>query len=226
MGILYLVSTPIGNLKDISPRVLETLRNSSLILCEDTRRTGLLLKNLGINKPLLSYFEHNEINRIPEVIQKLKEGNDISMVSDAGTPTISDPGYKLVRNCISEKLNVQAIPGPSAILNALAASGLPTDRFLFLGFLSHKEVQKQKLISDLITRFSNFPTTFICFESPHRLQKTLQLLKEVYPKAQVVVARELTKVHEEFTRGTPDEVLIYFNSKPPKGEITLIFRFS
>lgn len=225
MPTLYLVATPIGNLNDLSPRALSTLKSVDLILCEDTRRTGLLLNNLGIAKPLLSYFEHNEAQRIPEIVRSLLAGKSAALVSDAGTPTISDPGYKLVRECLANGLNVISVPGPSAILAALSVSGLPTDRFIYLGFLSHKESQKKNLFSDLMIRFVGYPTTFICFESPYRLQKTLRLLCDLSPECRVVVARELTKIHEEFIRLTAKEALEHFTAITPKGEITLLFRF-
>ncbi|MEK7611352.1 MAG: 16S rRNA (cytidine(1402)-2'-O)-methyltransferase [Patescibacteria group bacterium] len=226
MPTLYLIATPIGNLNDLSPRAISTLKSVDLILCEDTRRTGLLLNNLGINKPLLSYFEHNEVQRIPEIVRSLLAGKSAALVSDAGTPTISDPGYKLVRECLANNFNVISIPGPSAILTALAASGFPTDRFCYLGFLSHKESQKNNLFSDLLIRFAGFPTTFICFESPYRLQKTLRLLSELSPECRVVVARELTKIHEEFIRLTAKDALDHFTANEPRGEITLLFRFA
>lgn len=226
MPTLYLIATPIGNLNDLSPRALATLKSTDIILCEDTRRTGLLLNKLGLSKSLISYFEHNEVQRIPEIINSLNTGKSVALVSDAGTPTISDPGYKLVRECLKNNIKVISIPGPSAIITSLTSSGFPTDRFCYLGFLSHKESQKKNLFSDLISRFFEFPTTFICFESPYRLIKTLKLLTELSPECKVVVARELTKIHEEFIRLPAKEAVEYFTSKPPKGEITLLFRLN
>lgn len=224
-GTLFLVATPIGNLKDITQRALETLQSVDLVLAEDTRKSGLLLKHYQIQKPLLSYFEHNELRRLPEVLQKLQEGKNVALISSAGTPTISDPGYKLVRECLSAGIGVASIPGPSALISALVSSGLPTDRFLFLGFLPRKEGQLKNLLEKLKEGFNDFPVTFVAFESPYRLVQTLQFIKEVTPSAQVTVCRELTKIHEEIQRGSLEEVLTHFSAHPPKGEITLVFRF-
>lgn len=223
-GTLFLVATPIGNLKDITQRALQTLQQVGLILAEDTRKSGLLLKHYDIQKPLLAYFEHNELRRIPEVIQKLKEGKNIALISNAGTPTISDPGYKLIRTCLSMGISVVSIPGPSAIISALISSGLPTDRFLFLGFLPRKEGQLKNLLEKLKEKSTDFPITFVAFESPYRLLKTLNTIKEVVPQAQVAVCRELTKIHEEVQHGSVEAVLTYFITHSPKGEITLVFR--
>lgn len=218
-----MVATPIGNLKDLTQRALETLGWVDLVLAEDTRKSGLLLQHFNIKKPLLSYFEHNEVQRIPEIIKMLNDGKNVALVSNAGTPTISDPGYKLVRECLSAKINIASIPGPSAIINALVSSGLPTDRFLFLGFLPRKEGQLKNFLEKLKEKFGDFPTTFVAFESPYRLLKTLNNLKENFPQAQIAVCRELTKVHEEIQRGSVEEVLNHFSTHPPKGEIVIVF---
>ncbi len=223
MGTLFLVSSPIGNLRDLSFRAVETLAEVDLVLAEDTRKTGLLLKHLNLSKPQLSYFEYNETERIPEIIVRLKNQEKIALISNAGTPTVSDPGYKLVRECIANKLPVVSIPGPSAIITALTASGLPTDRFLYLGFLPRKENQKRTYLTNLLKSFADFPMTFIVFESPFRLCQTLEIIAELLPTASVAVAREMTKIHEEYIRGNVTEVLVHFREKAPKGEITLVF---
>lgn len=224
MGTLFLVSSPIGNLRDLSFRAVETLAEVDLVLAEDTRKTGLLLKHLNITKPQLSYFEYNEAERIPEIIVRLKNQEKIALLSNAGTPTVSDPGYKLVRECLANKLPVVSIPGPSAIITALTASGLPTDRFLYLGFLPRKENQKRTYLTNLLKSFADFPTTFVAFESPFRLYQTLEIIAQLSPTASVAVAREMTKIHEEYIRGNVAEVLAHFREKAPKGEITLVFR--
>lgn len=224
-GTLFLVATPIGNLKDITQRALEALQQADLILAEDTRKSGLLLKHYDIKKPLLSYFEHNERRRIPEVLQKLQGDKNVALISNAGTPTISDPGYKLVRECLSAGISVISVPGPSAIISALISSGLPTDRFLFLGFLPRKEGQLKNLLEKLKEKFNDFPVTFVAFESPYRLTKTLSAIKETAPQTQVAVCRELTKVHEGVQRGSVEEVLNHFSTHSPKGEVTFVFRF-
>jgi 16S rRNA (cytidine1402-2'-O)-methyltransferase len=220
---LYLVSTPIGNLKDITQRALEILSMVEIVACEDTRKTGLLLQKFNIqNKPqLLSYYEENEQKRIPEIVRYLKEGKNIALVSNAGTPTISDPGYKLVRECINQNITIESIPGPSAILTALTSSGLPTDKFLFLGFLPKKEGKRLKLLKD----YSLLPTpyTLIFFESPFRLLKTLKELKETFGDIEIVICRELTKVFEEIRREKISTSINRFIEVRPKGEFTILF---
>jgi len=217
---LYLVSTPIGNLKDITLRAIKVLSQVNIIACEDTRKTGLLLQKLEIkNKPLLlSYYEENEQGRIPQIINYLKEGKSVALVSNAGTPTISDPGYKLVRECLNEGILVESLPGPSSVLTALTVSGLPTDKFLFLGFLPKKEGKRKSILESLPKK-----TTIIFFESPFRLLKTLKELKEIFSDINIVICRELTKVFEEVRREKISQALVYFEKNQPKGEFTLLF---
>ena len=217
---LYLVSTPIGNLKDITLRAIEVLSSVDVIACEDTRKTGLMLQKLNIvNKPqLLSYYEENEQGRIPQIVNFLKEGKNVVLVSNAGTPTISDPGYKLVRECLNQRIQVEPIPGASSVLTALTVSGLPTDRFLFLGFLSKKEGKRKKILENLPLK-----TTIIFFESPFRLLKTLNKLKNIFGDIDIVICRELTKIYEEIRREKISQSISYFEKTKPKGEFTLCF---
>lgn len=243
MGKLYLVSTPIGNLEDITQRAQRILSEVDIIACEDTRKTGLLLKRLKEVQPptrsdlppgqtwlgsqkLISYYEENELQRIPEIIQLLTEGKNVALVSNAGTPTISDPGFKLVRECVNQEITVEAIPGASAVLAALVSSGLPTDKFLFLGYLPKKQGKKGKLLESLkaTQQFSNL--TIIFYESPYRLLKTLSDLKEVFGDIPIVICRELTKIHEEVRRETVSEAIAHFEKTKPVGEFTLLFNLS
>lgn len=223
-GTLYIVATPIGNLQDISKRAEETLKNASAILCEDTRRTGILLKTLGIEfKKLVSYYEENELQRIPEVISFLKEGGDIALVSDAGTPTISDPGFKLVRECIKEGIKVESIPGPTAFVSALVSSGLPTDKFLFLGYPPAKPGHRKDFFEKVLSLLKIIKQTVIIYEAPHKLLTTLEDMKGVFGDIQVVVARELTKVHEEVRRESISEAIEHFKKTQPRGEFVILF---
>ena len=223
MGTLYLVTTPIGNMKDITLRAIEVLSHVDMIACEDTRKTGLLLQKLKItHKPeLISYYEENEQKRIPEIIKYLKEGKSVALVSNAGTPTISDPGYKLVRECINENIPVASIPGPSSVLTALTSSGLPTDKFLFLGFLPKKKGKRKQILESLPKK-----TTIIFFESPFRLLKTLRELKELLGDIDIVICRELTKMYEEIRREKIQTSINHFLEVKPKGEFTLLFHLS
>ena len=199
MAILYLVSTPIGNLEDITLRAKRILGEVDIIACEDTRKTGVLLVKLNIpRKRLLSYYEENELRRIPEIVRLLKEGKNVALVSNAGTPTISDPGFKLVRECLIQGIKVEAIPGPSAILTALVSSGLPTDKFLFLGYLPKKQGKRKKLLENC--KLSAVHYTLIFYESPHRLIETLKDLQEIFGDIEIVLCRELTKIYEEIKR--------------------------
>lgn len=204
MGILYIVATPIGNREDLSPRAKRILESVAVVLCEDTRHTGLLIKNR-----LMSYYEEIEDRRIPEVLEILKT-DDVALVSDAGTPLISDPGYRLVRECIKKGIHVISIPGPSAVLTALTSSGLPPDKFLFLGFFDKKK------LNDLRSG-----VTTIFYSAPHKLQRDLSEIEAKFGDIDVVIARELTKIHEEIWRGTISEAQKYFVS--PKGELVLLF---
>jgi len=227
MGILYIVATPIGNLQDITLRAIEVLKTVDAIACEDTRKTGLLLnKILPINKPrLISYYEQNELRRIPEIINALKNGLNVALVSDAGTPTISDPGFKLVRETIREGIKVESIPGPSSVISALVSSGLPTDKFLFLGYLPKKEGKRKKLLNEFqcFKTLKQIHPTIIFFESPYRLLKTLGNIKEVFGDIDIVICRELTKIYEEIRREKISNSIEHFTNTNPKGEFVLLF---
>lgn len=225
MGTMFIVSTPIGNLKDITQRAKETLEQVDLIACEDTRKTGQLLKNLEINAKgkLISYYEENEARRIPELIQFLKSGQSVALVSNAGTPTIADPGFKLTRECLREGIKVEAVPGPSAVITALVSSGLPTDKFLFLGFLPKKQGKRLKALKDLKEAKIVLKTTTIIFLSPHRLLKELKDTREIFGEIEITLCRELTKVHEEIRREAIDQVITRFEGNKPRGEFVLLF---
>ena len=223
MGILYIVATPIGNLQDITFRAIETLKKVDAIACEDTRKTGFLLKTFQIpNKMLLSYYEQNEAKRIPEIINALKNGLNIALVSDAGTPTISDPGFKLVRECIKMGIKVESIPGPSSLISALVSSGLPTDKFFFVGYPPAKPGHRKKLFENIASMIQIIKATIILFEAPHKLIKTLEELKEVFGDIKIVVARELTKIHEEKRSEKISESLQHFKKINPKGEFVVL----
>ena len=216
-GRLYIVATPIGNLKDFTFRAIDTLKEVDFVFAEDTRNSIQLMKHYKIETKIDSYHEHNNVKKIPKIINLLNEGKNIALISDAGTPTISDPGYKLIRACIDEEINIIPIPGASAVTAALSASGLPSDSFFFLGFLPHKKGRKKK-----ISFLKSLDNTIIIFESPHRLLKTLKELHDELGERPVVVARELTKLYEEITRGNFDSIIEYFESKKVKGEIVII----
>ncbi len=216
-GTLYIVSTPIGNLEDITLRAIRILKEADLIACEDTRTTSVLLNHYGIQKPMISYFEHNELKRIPQLIDKLQNGIRIALVSDAGTPTISDPAFKLVRAVREAGLPLVGIPGPNAAVMALSVSGLPTDRFVFDGFLPLKKGRQ--------TRWKELGAenrTIILYESPHRLLKTLREIDIWLGPRPLVIGRELTKKFEELLRGTPSEMISHFGKKSPKGEFVIL----
>jgi 16S rRNA (cytidine1402-2'-O)-methyltransferase len=216
--MLYLVGSPIGNLSDISLRALEVFKDADVIAAEDTRRTLILLERYNIRKPLTSFHEHNEARRTAELIEKMRLGDKVALVSDAGMPSISDPGYRIVRACIEAGIPVEVIPGPSAVITAIVGSGLPTDRFYYGGFLPVKSGQRQKELLAALSR----QVTSVYFESPHRIIRSLTTLRDADPARSICVARELTKQHEEYRRGAVAEVLSYYESHPPKGEITLI----
>ena len=218
-GTLYLVATPIGNLEDITFRAVRILREVDRIACEDTRQTRKLLERYEIAKPCVSYHEHNEAERTPELIAELRGGATVALVSDAGMPLVSDPGYRLVRAAIDQGIRVEAVPGASALLTALAASGLPTDRFHFGGFLPAKSGARVKALEAL----RDEPATLIFYEAPHRILDTLAAIQEALGSRPVVVARELTKLHEEYLRGTAAEVRATLAARDAiKGEITLL----
>ncbi len=218
-GTLYVVGTPIGNLEDMTFRAVQTLQNVDLIAAEDTRHTGKLLQHFQIKTPQVSYHEHNRSSRIPELLQKLIDGSTIALVSDAGMPGISDPGYELVKACIDSDIKVVPIPGASAVITALSAGGLPTDKFVFEGFLPPKTNQRRQRLEFLNTE----SRTIIFYESPHRLRATLQDLAEVMGlQRNIVLARELTKYYEEFWRGTVEEACRHYKSREPQGEYTIL----
>jgi len=216
-GTLYIVSTPIGNLEDISIRAINVLSQVDLIAAEDTRKTKILLDHYKISKPLLSYFSYNEVRRTPELISKLKSGLSIGLVSDAGTPGISDPAYRITHSAIEEQIPVVAIPGPTAFLPALIASGLSTDRFVFIGFLPSKKGRKTKL-----EELRSLKETIVLYESPHRLMRTLTDLREYFGDRKISVSRELTKKFEETIQGRIKDMIDHFTKHPPRGEFVLI----
>ena len=216
-GTLFIVSTPIGNLEDMTFRGLRILKDCSLIAAEDTRHTKKLLNHYDISTRTISYFEHNRFTKIPKIIDQLNFGNDIALVTDAGTPGISDPAYKLIRAAIESDCKVEAIPGASASITALVASGLPTDRFVFEGFLPHKKGRKVKL-----EHLASINGTLIFYESPKRIKRTLKDILEFIGDRPAVIARELTKIHEEFIRGTVSELLSYFTQHTPRGEFVIM----
>jgi 16S rRNA (cytidine1402-2'-O)-methyltransferase len=219
LGTLYIVATPIGNLEDITVRALRVLKEAGLIACEDTRQTRKLLEHYGISTPAISYHEHNEAERARDLVEKMLAGIDIALVSDAGTPLISDPGYRIVRAAVEASVPVVPIPGASAILGALSAAGLPTDSFRFGGFLPPKSTQRRKMLEEL----RGEPATLVFYEAPHRILEALEDVTAVMGNRQVVVARELTKMHEEFHRGTAGEVRTQLAARPSiKGEMTLL----
>ena len=202
MGTLFVVATPIGNLNDLSNRALQTLREVDLIACEDTRQTIKLLNHFAIQKPLTSYHEFNEEKKGQELVDKLRGSTNIALVSDAGTPAIADPGYRLVRLCRQEGIPIVAIPGPNAAVTALAASGLPSDEFMFLGFLPSKKTARRERLAALM----NVTSTLVFFEAPHRIESALEDVQDMWGDREVCVARELTKIHEEFLFGRLSEV--------------------
>ena len=217
-GTLYLVATPIGNLEDITLRALRTLKECDVVAAEDTRRTGQLLKHFGVSKPLLSYFQFNEARRSEEILERLKRGEKVALVTDAGSPGISDPGERVVKAALAAGLRVEAVPGPSALVAALTASGLETEEFHFIGFLARKSGQRRRKLEEL----RGFAGTLVLYESPYRIEKLLEELTEVFPGRSVVLARELTKKFEEYLRGTPAELLAAVRQRPRKGEFVVL----
>jgi len=215
---LYLVSTPIGNLEDITLRALRTLKECDVVAAEDTRRTGQLLRHFAISKPMLSYFQFNEAKRSEQIIDRLRRGEKIALVTDAGSPGISDPGERVVKAAIAAGFRVEAVPGPSALVAALTASGLATGEFHFIGFLPHKSGQRKRKLEAL----KSFDGTLVLYESPFRVERLLTELNEAMPGRQVVLARELTKKFEEFLRGTPEELLRVMRTRSLKGEFVVM----
>jgi 16S rRNA (cytidine1402-2'-O)-methyltransferase len=215
---LYLVATPIGNLEDITLRALRVLRECDVVAAEDTRRSGQLLKHFGISKPLLSFFQFNEAKRSEEIIERLRRGEKVAVVTDAGSPGISDPGQRVVNAAIAAGFRVEVVPGACALVAALTASGLPTDEFHFIGFLPHKSGQRRNQL-ELLKPISG---TLVFYESPYRIEKLLGELNEVFPERQVVLARELTKKFEEFLRGKPAGLLEIAEKRSLKGEFVVM----
>lgn len=216
-GVLHLVSTPIGNMEDITYRAVDTLKKVSLVAAEDTRTSKKLFKHYMISTKLISFYEHNKYSRIPKLIGHLKRGNDLAIISDAGTPGISDPAYRIVRESLKNEIRITSVPGATAVISALVSSGLPTDRFIFEGFLPPKKGRKKRLegIKDL-------DATIVYYESPRRLARTLNDLEIVLGDRPAVVARELTKLYEEYSRGTISELRKYYEKNIPKGEIVIL----
>jgi len=216
--MLFIVATPIGNLGDITLRAVEALKSADVIAAEDTRHSGLLLKHLEIKKPFVSYHEHNEAARTLQLVERLARGENIALITDAGTPGLSDPGLRLIRECIKRELPFTIVPGASSILAALIGSGFSTEKFFFGGFLPVKPGQRERELQAAAER----EETSIFFESPYRLTKTLAVCIDVMPERQLCVARELTKKFEEFRRGVASELLAHYQAHPPKGEIVLV----
>ena len=216
-GILYLVSTPIGNLGDISYRAIEILKTVPLVAAEDTRQSKKLFSHYNIKTPLISYFEHNRFSRIPRLMNHLSNGKDLALITDAGTPGISDPAYRIVREAIKNSVEILSVPGSSAVLAALVASGLPTDRFIFEGFLPPKKGRIKR-----IEKNKNEQATLVYYESANRLVRALKQFNDILGDRPAVVARELTKFHEEIKRGTLSELYLYYNKVKPKGECVIL----
>lgn len=218
LGKLFLVPTPIGNLGDMTPRAAELLQSVDFVFAEDTRVTGNLLKHLGVQANLRSFHAHNEHKKLNEVIELLKEGKDVALVSDAGTPGISDPGFLLVRAALEAQIDIECLPGASALIPALVVSGFPTDRFVFEGFLPHKKGRKKRLEGLL-----DESRTIVFYESPYRILKLLEeLIENGFENRRICVSRELSKKFEEIKRGTPPELLEHFTEKAPKGEFVVV----
>ena len=215
---LYLVATPIGNLEDITLRALRTLKECDVVAAEDTRRTGQLLKHFGLTRPLLSYFKFNEARRSEELLERLGRGEKVALVTDAGTPGISDPGERVVRAAIAAGFRVEPVPGPCALIAALTASGLPSGVFHFIGFLAHKPGQRRKRLEAL----KKLQGTLVLYESPYRMEKLLAELVEVFPERLVVLAREVTKKFEEYLRGSPAELLELIRQRGVRGEFVVL----
>lgn len=240
MGTLYIVSTPIGNLQDITLRAIKTLFEVDVIACEDTRKTGILLETLIVtynglirstnpvtHKPkLLSYYEQIELRRIPEILSLLQQGQKVALVSDAGTPAVSDPGYKLIRECIKMGFKIESIPGPSSVITALTLSGLPTDKFVFLGYPPHKTGHRLKLLENIKQSAKFIKTTFILFIPPHKLLTFLEEMQTALTDIDIVLCREMTKIYQETRSEKITESIAHFKQTTPKGEFVLLFNLS
>lgn len=219
-GTLYIVPTPIGNLGDMTLRGLEVLKSVATVLAEDTRTSSKLLRHYGVDTPLKAYHMHNEHRLVQELASRLQGGESMALISDAGTPGISDPGFLLVRECLRAGVKVECLPGATALVPALVSSGFPTDRFVFEGFLPPKKGRQKRLAA-----LAGEARTLVFYESPHRLLKTLEQFREVFgPEREVSVSREMTKIHEETVRGTLDQVLTHFQASPPRGELVIAVR--
>lgn len=237
MGILYIVSTPIGNFQDITIRAIKTLFDVDAIACEDTRRAGVLLSSIRDlchkiygsgyvekTKPqLMSYYDQIELKRIPEILSLLQGEKNVALISDAGTPAISDPGFKLIRECIKLGIRIEAIPGVSSIVTALSVSGLPTDKFIFLGYPPQKSGHRKTFFENIKKTKAFIKSTVIIFASPHKIQRNLEELKNVFGDIEIVLCRELTKTYEEVRRERISESFLHFKKIPPKGEFVLLF---
>lgn len=217
--MLYLIPTPIGNLKDITLRALEVLQSVDGIICEDTRRTALLLNHYQIKKPLIVLNDYNEAKTFPQIIERLNSGQNLGLVSDAGTPLVADPGYKLVRECLSQGIPVDSLPGPSSVITALTLSGLPPDKFMFLGYLPEKPGHRMKVLKELASNI-----TYISFVGPHKLIRTITDIQEVLGDIEIVLAHELTKIHQSVKKESVGKWLETL--KNPKGEYILLFRLN
>jgi 16S rRNA (cytidine1402-2'-O)-methyltransferase len=217
MGTLYLVATPIGNLEDMSPRAVRVLREASLIAAEDTRHSGKLLKHFEIDTPITSYFEHNKLHKLDFILEQLSTG-DVALISDAGMPAVNDPGYELVKAALEAHSDVKPVPGPSAPITALTVSGLPTDSFLYLGYLPHKTSERHRRLEDVESQ----PYTLVFLESPYRIVESLEDIFSILGDRKICVAREMTKMFEEYWRGNVSGAAGYFKSQPARGEFTLV----
>lgn len=234
MGTLSIVATPIGNMQDISLHAIQTLLTADVIACEDTRRAGLLLQKIREMVPgfpedkkprLISFYDQVEVEKTPEIVAALKDGLHIALISDAGTPTVSDPGFKLIRACVKEGLKIQSIPGPSAVIVALTLSGLPTDKFFFVGYPPKKEGHRKEFYESLKGLKGSLKTTIIMYEAPHRMKGTLEEFGDIFGKdKEIVIARELTKIYEEVLRDTVENLQKHFTKKEPKGEFVILFQ--
>ncbi len=222
--MLSLIATPIGNLQDITIRSLDTLKQVDAIICEDTRRTSLLLNHFDIKKPLLVLNDFNEFKQMTTLIERLKQGENLALVSDAGTPLISDPGYKLVRECLSQGVQVDSLPGPSAPITALTLSGLAPDKFMFLGYVPEKPGARQTAYNNLKQIHQITPTTFIWFIAPFKLKRVLEELQTELNDPKITLARELTKLHQEVLTKTTSQWLEFYAKREPKGEIVMLLR--
>ncbi|EKD90909.1 MAG: hypothetical protein ACD_30C00065G0002 [uncultured bacterium] len=225
-SMLYIVATPIGNLKDVTLRALETLKEVDGIVCEDSRRTSLLLNHYEIHKPLLVLNDFNESKMFPQIIAKLQSGQNLALVSDAGTPLISDPGYKLVRECVSQNIPIDSLPGPSSVITALTLSSLPPDKFFFLGYLPEKSGRREQVYKNITEITKIIPATFIIFVAPFKLVKTLGEIKDTLGDIEISLAHELTKIHQSVDLKPISLWLEIFSKQPPKGEYSLLLNLT